>query len=317
MMKKCFLVLAVVACCACSKGVTSSFDEKGEIVELNFSVPVAATKVSGVVSESDVESLQVFVFGADGQVQSSGIANENSLTLTCSTGDKQIAAIVNSPEIEGVNKLDDLNTLMSSFSNNEVGNFVMSGNENKTLLSSGPVEITVSRLVSKVSLISVTRDFKLQQHKNMDFELISAFMTNVPEMLGYFNAQQSDELINDGETEIDEIISASGRLLYDNLNIPIAQGASVDVGNYLYCYPNVLDDTSKPAYLVVQTRLGDGIYYYSVELPKMESNKCYNVSLTVTMPGSLTPNVPVQKEDAVFSVSVSDWSGNINVNETI
>ena len=79
----------------------------------------------------------------------------------------------------------------------------------------------------------------------------------------------------------------------------------------------MLDDTSKPAYLVVQTRLGDGIYYYSVELPKMESNKCYNVSLTVTMPGSLTPNVPVQKEDAVFSVSVSDWSGNINVNETI
>lgn len=317
MMKKCFLVLAVVACCACSKGVTSSFEEKGEIVELNFSVPVAATKVSGVVPESDVESLQVFVFGADGQVQSSGIANENSLTLTCSTGEKQIAAIVNSPEIEGVNKLDDLNTLMSSFSHNEVGNFVMSGNENKTLLSSGPVEIMVSRLVSKVSLISVTRDFKLQQHKNMDFELISAFMTNVPEMLGYFNAQQSDELINDGETEIDEIISASGTLLYDNLNIPIAQGATVDVGNYLYCYPNVLDDTSRPAYLVVQTRLGDGIYYYCVELPKMESNKCYNVSLTVTMPGSLTPNVPVQKEDAVFSVSVSDWSGNIDVNETI
>ena len=49
----------------------------------------------------------------------------------------------------------------------------------------------------------------------------------------------------------------------------------------------------------------------------MESNKRYSVSLTVTMPGSLTPDVPVQKEDAVFSVIVSDWDENIEVNETI
>ena len=37
----------------------------------------------------------------------------------------------------------------------------------------------------------------------------------------------------------------------------------------------------------------------------------------MTMPGSLTPDVPVKKEDAVFSVDVAEWAGNIDVNETI
>ena len=318
MMKKCFFVLAALACCACSKGVTSSLEEKGEMVELNFRVPVAATKVSGSVSESDVENLQVFVFGADGQVQSSGMADENSLTLTCSTGEKKIAAVVNSPAVEGINNLDDLKASMSDFGDNEVGHFIMTGFNTMTLQSSGPVEILVSRLVSKVTLSSVTRSFELPQHQNMDFELLSVFLTNVPEQIGYFQPHQSSDLINDGETDMDAIIDAAGTLLYDDLGgISINQGATANVGNFLYCYPNMLEESDKPAYLIAQTRLGDGIYYYSVELPKMESNKCYNVSLTVTMPGSLIPNVPVQKEDAAFSVTVSDWYGNVEVNETI
>lgn len=306
-MKKCFFVLAAVVCCACSKGVTGSSDVKDEVVELNFSVPIAATKVSGSVVENEVESLQVFVFGTDGQVQSSGIANENSLTLTCTTGEKRVAAVVNSPELEGIDNLNELNAAMSDFDDNSVGKFVMTGADDMTLQSSGPVEVVVSRLVSKVTLSSVTRNFKLSQHQNMDFELLSVFLTNVPEEIGYFQAQQSSQLINMGE----------GDLLYDDLDIPVSQGATEQVGNFLYCYPNMLEDTDKPAYLVLKTRLGEGVYYYSVEIPEMESNKCYNVSLTVTMPGTLTPDVPVEKTDAQFSVVVSDWAGNIDVNETI
>ena len=316
-MKKCFFVLAAVACCACSKGVAESSVKKGEIVELSFSVPVAATKVSGVIPENDVESLQVFVFGTDGQVQSSGMAEENSLTLTCTTGDKNVAAIVNSPELQGVNTLEELKSRMSDFADNSIGHFVMSGLEPKTLLSSGPVEISVSRLVSKVTLKSVTRSFKLAQHQDMEFELLSVFLTNVPEQIGYCSAIQSGTLINEGESDMDAITLACGDLLYDEIGVPVAQNESEEIGNYLYCYPNMMSETDKPAYLVAQTRLGETVYYYSVELPEMESNKCYNVSLTVTMPGTLTPDVPVKKEDAVFSVIVSDWSGNIEVNETI
>lgn len=316
-MRKSFFVLAAVACCACSKGVADSSCVKDEVVELNFSVPVMATRASGSVTEDAVESLQVFVFGSDGQVQSSGIAEENSLTLTCTTGEKKVAAIVNSSPVEGVNNIAELEGRMSGFGDNSLGCFAMSGLASKTLSASGTVEIPVKRLVSKVTLSSVSRDFRLEQHQNMDFELMSVFLTNTPQQIGYFKPQQSDELINVGESDM-ETIAASGELLYDDLGeVGVGQGETAEVGNFLYCYPNMLADPAQPAYVVVQTRLGDGIYYYSVALPAMESNKCYNVSLTVTMPGSLTPDVPVKKEDAQFRVSVGEWDGNVDVDETI
>jgi hypothetical protein len=69
--------------------------------------------------------------------------------------------------------------------------------------------------------------------------------------------------------------------------------------------------------MVVQAKLGDGIYYYTVKLPAMQSNKCYNIDLTVTMPGSLSPDEPVKKEEASFSVTVTDWNENIDIDETI
>lgn len=318
-MKKSFFVLAALACCACSKGVENYSSEKdGEVVELSFSVPVKATKASGNVTEDAIESLQVFVFGKDGQVQSSGISEENSLKLTCTTGEKQIAAVVNAEALNGVNTLEQLKAKMSDFGDNTLDGFVMSGLKPETLSASGSVTVPVSRLVSKVKLSAVTNSFRLSQHQAMEFRLMSVFMTNAPQQTGYFYASQSSQMINDGVSDINDIIAASGDLLYDELgDVEVAMDETIEVDNFLYCYPNMKSVAGKPAYLVVQTRLGDGIYYYSVELPKMESNKCYNVSLTVTMPGSLTPDVPVKKEDAVFSVSVTEWAGNVAVNETI
>ena len=260
-MRKSFFVLAAVACCACSKGVTGSSYVEDEVVELNFSVPVLATKASGSVTEDAVESLQVFVFGTDGQVQSSGIADENSITLTCTTGDKKIAAIVNSSPLEGVNNIGELEGRMSDFADNSLGCFTMSGLEPKMLSASGEVKILVKRLVSKVMLSSVTRAFQLEQHQEMEFELMSVFLTNTPQKIGYFKSQQSDELVNEGESDV-EVIAASGELLYDNLGgLSVGQGETADLGNFLYCYPNILADPAKPAYMVVQARLGDGIYY--------------------------------------------------------
>ena len=147
-MKKSFFVLAALAFCACSKSVENYSSEKdGEVVELNFSVPVKATKASGNVAEDAVERLQVFVFGKDGQVQSSGISEENSLKLTCTTGEKQIAAVVNASPLSGVNTLEQLQTKMSDFGDNTLGGFVMSGLKPETLTASGSVTVPVSRLV--------------------------------------------------------------------------------------------------------------------------------------------------------------------------
>ena len=318
-MRKVFWVFAAVACCACSKGVVEPSVVQEEMVELKFSVPVTASKASGLMVEDAVENLQVFVFGKNGEIQSSGMAEGSSLSMTCTTGDKDIAVVVNSSPIADVYNYEEFMGFMADFDENAPGRFVMTGSSSEYLDASGTIEIPVSRRVAKVILSSVTRSFTLEQHKNLDFELMSVFMTNTPYACGLFRERQSSTLINEGVSDMNAIMEASGELLYDALgDLSIEQGETVDVGNFLYCYPNFfVEGLVPPPYLIVQARLGDGVYYYSVELPRMECNKCYNVSLTVTMPGSLSPDFPVKKEDASFSVIVSDWAGNIDVDETI
>lgn len=307
-MKKCLFAIAAVVLCGCSKGMIQSSEERVESVELTFSVPVVGTKVSGPTIEDAVESLQIFVFGEDGQIQASGTSDQNSLTLTCTTGDKKIAAFVNAPIVSTVTNLDDIYALQSSFQENSIGRFVMSGIENKLLTASGSVQISVSRLVSKVCLKSVMNSFELPQHQQMDFSLKSVFITNAPVEASYLGTTSHENWIGIGE----------GELLYDDLQETlIPYGETASYGNYLYCYPNTYDSDDNRTYLVVKAALGTGVYYYSAPLPKMESNKCYNVSMTVTRPGSLSPDVPVRKEDIVFSVTVADWAGNVEVDEII
>ena len=318
-MRKSFFVLAAVACCACSKGVVgSSLVKEEKDVELKFSVPVTASKMSGPVVEDAVENLQVFVFGANGEIQSFGMSEGNSLSMTCTTGEKDIAVVVNSDPIPGVVDYEGFMGFMTDFSDNAPERFVMTGTCSKYLDASGTIEIPVSRRVSKVILSSVTRAFTMEQHQNMDFELMSVFMINTPDRFGLFAEIHDDALINQGVSDIDAIVEASGGLLYDDLgNIPVEQGQTLDVGNFLYCYPNTNGGLIPHPYMVVQAKLGDGIYYYTVKLPAMQSNKCYNIDLTVTMPGSLSPDEPVKKEEASFSVTVTDWNENIDIDETI
>lgn len=307
-MKKCFFAIAAVVLCGCSKGMIQSSGEREESIELTFSVPVAGTKVSGTTIEDAVESLQIFVFGEDGQIQASGTSDQNSLTLTCTTGDKMIAAFVNAPAVSSVRNLDDIYALQSSFYENSLGRFVMSGIEEKSLNAAGEVKISVSRLVSKVCLKSIANAFELLQHQQMDFSLQSVFITNAPVEASYLGTTAHDNWIGIGD----------GELLYDTLEetlIPYGETAAYD--NYLYCYPNTYDSDDNRTYLVVKAALGGGVYYYSAPLPKMESNKCYNVSMTVTRPGSLSPDTPVKKEDIEFSVTVADWAGNVEVDEII
>ena len=307
-MKKIMLVFAVAAICACSKTPTEKAVENGNPVELTFRVPVSATKASGAVDESSIGSLQVFVFGPDGQIQSSGVADGNSLQLTCTTGEKTIAALVISPVESDVRNLEDLYLLQSGYDANAAGHFVMSGQIGKILTSSEDVDIPVSRLVSKVSLVSVHNDFELPQHQELEFSLRSISMVHVPASMTYFDGSLSGDWIDRGE---------SG-LLYDAFTpVAVPYGESVEVGNCLYCYPNTSAADQIATCLLLEASLGNHVYYYRATMPQMQPNKCYNVSMTITRPGSTTPDDAFGKEDATFFVTVMEWSGNVDVNETI
>ena len=146
------MMMAALAVCGCARMEEGAVPSDSEMVELSFHVPCQrTTKVSGSVVEDAVDDLQIFVFGLNGQLQAYGHAEGDELTLTCTTGDKRVAAIVNAPLV-GNNVTDEtsLNALSSSFSENAVSRFVMSGMETKKIESTGTVTVPVSRLVSKV-----------------------------------------------------------------------------------------------------------------------------------------------------------------------
>ena len=313
------MMMAALALCGCAGLEEGNSSLEGEMVELSFSVPCQkATKVSGSVAEDVVKDLQIFVFGQDGMLHGYGHAETDELTLTCSTGDKHIAAVVNAPSLSSVTDESTLKSLVSAFSDNSVGRFVMAGSVAKTVRKGDKITVPVSRLVSKVVLNIVKNDFELQQHRDLDFKVKSVFLTNAAKDRKYLSASSPTQWYNKGVSDMSQIIAQAGAMMYEDLgSAKVAYGTTFQSDHFLYCYPNPKSDGAAPTYLVVEALLGQTLYYYPVALPAMESNKCYSVALTVCRPGSSSPDVPVEKFDALFDVQVLPWSENVPVNETI
>ena len=312
------MLMAALAICGCAKMEERVAPQSEEMVELSFRIPSQQmTKASGTVAEDEVKDLQVFIFGQDGQLHAYGHAEADQLTLTCSTGEKRVAALVNAPL---ANYISDENSLMghvSLFSENSLEKFVMAGIEPKTIDKTGEVIIPVSRLVSKVVLTSVKNDFQFEQHREMNFAIKSIFLTNAPKDRGYLSATNPTAWYNKGVSDMNQIIANAGTMMYEGFQpVSISYGKTHESGKFLYCYPNPIAAGAAPTYLVVEAILEGKLCYYPVKLPPMESNKCYNVSLTVCRPGSSTPDVPVDTEEAVFKVDVQQWT-NVPVSDTI
>lgn len=318
-MKSKVMMMAVLTMCGCGEMSEDCSFQEHEMVELSFSVPrQSMTRLSGAVSEDAVNDLQIFVFGLDGQLQAYGHSDTDELTLTCSTGDKRVAALVNSPLKEDVTDEASLKRLVSSFSDNSVTDFVMSGLVDTKVTRTESVVVPVNRLVSKIILKSVRNEFELPQHREIEFSVKSVFITNAPKDMGYFAHMPPSGWYNKDVSDMGQIIAQSGTMMYEDLGLKkLPYGEAYEPKTFFYCYPNDLADNAAPTYLVVEAMFGNSLYYYPVDLPAMESNKCYSVSLTVCRPGSDSPDIPVEKTDARFEVSVQPWADNVSVDEVI
>ena len=110
-----------VAVCSCTGMSEETSVVNEEMVVLDFDVPCQKlSRLSGTVEEDVVEDLQIFVFGMDGQLNAYGHSESDELTLTCSTGEKRVAALVNAPIVGSVTTETALKDLVSAFSDNIV-----------------------------------------------------------------------------------------------------------------------------------------------------------------------------------------------------
>lgn len=166
------LATAAVSLTACNKEAQPSVNdiapEEGTIM---LSVAPQDGPVTRAVNayttaqnyESQVNRVQVFVFGTDGKINCyRDFGTELTGSISATTGAKTVYAVVNGPDLSSVGTLSELEAKAVDLSANSVTaskGFLMAGRSSCTV-STGSVScsVAVSRLAARVVLKSVTNN---------------------------------------------------------------------------------------------------------------------------------------------------------------
>lgn len=327
-----FAVMAVLA--SCQKNEVSNFEPQrpqadGDRVDLVVGIQGKnlATRATGVVGdatdEEKVNKLEVFVFNkANNELDAYGTVNDAlEITISCTAGDRIIYAVVNAEDdLSQIATVDQLLAVVSDLKDNEVAGFEMIGSVEKALPQADKVMIDVNRFAARVLLKQVVRNFASSALEALDFSVDAVYLTNVGTQMNYGYTMENTVWYNQFKVANGlPFVSEFAALTYDALGTPatLAEEEDYSVAHYLYAYPNPhydgeLDgevDVDAETRIVVEVTLGGTKYYYPIALPALESNKSYEINkLTLTRPGSLSPDQEITVVDAEFEINVVDWT---------
>ncbi len=312
---------SVAGLAGCSGKAAEIAELQEEEVVLTVTVPCLTTKTSGVPSGEDaVNDLQILVFDSKGKLETYKHGTGNSLSMTCTSGEKRVAAFVNAGSMTSVGSVSELASAVTDLADNASGGLVMSGETSVALTASSNVSIRVKRMAARVRISKIENAMELEQHRNMSFQVKAVYMVNVAGNKAFFSDSGPDVWYNRAGHE-----SGAPAFLYDSVTAAtVGAGSSYTGSHYFYCYPNhTAADVSggtwcaRKTRLVVEVALDGTVYYYPVTLDDVESNTVYSYELKITRPGSLSPDKPVEGAAAGITVKVEDWVELPSVLETI
>ena len=311
-------VAAVFGTMSCKKDNVPSMNHgnanvpvDGERTELTVGIATGMTKSTTITAEDEVKvnNLQVFVFRGDA-LDAYGVAdNASTVTVSCTKGNREVYAVVNAPDLKDIATKTDLLAAKSALSDNDESNFVMIGKTNADLPSELPVNVEVDRIVSKVVLKTVNRAFTSAALAALNFSIDEIFITNVAGDVNYGLTDNPLEWYNKMDYN-----SEMAMFTHDAPAASVVNEEAYSTQHTFYCYPNKAADSDATSWsprrtrLVLKTTLGTDTYYYPVTLPELENNKSYELELTITRPGSDSPDNPVSFADCTFSISVKPWT---------
>lgn len=279
-------------------------------VRLTVMIPQNVTKVTGTYADANVNEIQVFVFDRYGVYETSSNGSGASLSLTCTSGEKQIVALVNAPLQTGVQSITQLRSKVTQLSDCSSEGIVMYGEATETLTASSSINMPVERVAARIAIAAINLDFEQEQHRTLPFEVKSIYLINVAGDRNYQGTSTPSVWYN----KTRYIAQTSLEFLYDEVTDgSINHGSSYTKEHFFYCYPNSTETKTR---LVVETEIGGYTYYYPLTLESVEGNTAYTYDLTITRLGSDSPDDPVEDGTVKFTVVVKDWVEQ-NVNETI
>jgi len=366
-MKKNLLFASLAVCgllaAACGKMNPGAPDETvpGD-VELSVRFEAPGTKVStqSATNEKAIQNVQIFVFragnGADagnleiaasaGFDQALGVTSGtyNGLTLKCSTGQREVWAVVNDSEDRtagSVTTKTEFLALTHELQRSSSTKLLMIGHSGTdaapaVMLHEGQEEISINvhRLAASVILESVKNDFSSPAYQKADmFRLDNCYLINVPGRINFGETSEPSTLPAEQwyARMAAETASPKADLIYDSLAGQIVNygGAPYTVPHTFYTYPNncaASEDATwcaRATLLVLEASIkyasGWVKYYYPVQLSTgpLLSNRLYRVNLTIHRPGSLDPNKPVTFDDVTPVINVTDWETGITYDRDI
>ena len=274
-------------------------------------VVMITTKVGGASAsgEAAVSNLQLFVFDSGGKFEIKGSGSSSTIELGCSKGRKTVWALAGAPELS-VESEDELLSAATRLEDNAPGAFVMAGSRSLEVSGPADVDITVKRYVAKVSLGRIINSLN-GAYASKELVIRGVYLLNVAANTTYGISSPTEwyNRMAKESTPADELISRTG------LSAVVPSGGSCELGCVFYPYPNPTQSNAngglwseRHTKLVVEAGIGGEICYYPVVLPVLQRNRTYTISdLTLTMFGSDSPDIPIDKGTVEFNILVEDW----------
>lgn len=276
-----------------------------------------STKATSALStESDLYNVQLFVFNSDGSLDAYASGNTSSLIMKVTTGTKDIYAVANAPSLSSITtKSDLLNRVCSLAYALNPGYLTMVGNASTNVTGDMSLNIVVSRIASRISISKITNKMSSAQWQSQAFVITKIYVINAVVYNEYgLSPCHSDWFANKMQYDAPSFDD----ILYDNVSSgTVAYNSSYSDPHYFYVFPNTTDPasdvfggewSSRCTRLVVEATLGGTPYYYPITIPSISNNRTYTINeLTITRPGSSSPDVPVSTASATFTISVADW----------
>ena len=323
------LAAALLAAISCNKEFGESYktadDEK---VEVGVLLDIPETKAIDIVdgNEKKVNSVQIYVFRDNGQLESYDQSNDGNITLSVTKGNKDFYALVNAPAHEYDTK-EALLAGISYLKNNKLSSFEMVGSKHINITENQDIEIVVKRLVAKVELQKISRKFISASQGAVEMRIDAIYLTNVAGDTEY--QEETSEIKSSPSIWLNKMgyeSSEADSLLYDGpIKRTLADKAEYSVKHSFYPYRNPTEANAdggewspRHTKLVIRTTYGGKVKYYPIVLPKIERNKKYVITdLILTRPGSDSEDIPVSAADCQFSIKVDEWEDGKTYTETI
>lgn len=345
------MTLAALVCTASCGEIDSRSDEVGTIsftVETEQSTR-AASSTTVVDQEAAVNSVAIYIFNSAGNLEACTTGTSLTATLTCTAGSGYTAeAVINAPAavsqaLASVTTRSALQSAVASLtaSNATSTGFLMTGSSssfNVTANSTTTVPISVSRLVSRISLKSITNALPSSLGS---VTINNVFLSNVISSIRLDGTKVADTysawlnpmgrrnespLVSSHVVDGITYTSTAADLTFRSISRSLASSASYTTVQRMYCYPNpTATDTQgfsttfsiRYTRLVITATIDGTKYYYPIDIPQPQRNTCYDVDVTLRNLGSDDPDVPVALGDLDVTITVNGWEAGSAITENL